>query len=107
PDDRRRHPRAGVVRRPREPGRADGRWAGRGVNGRALRALVRKDLLLELRGREVVPSMAVFVAAAFVLFRFGLGGTELAGGTRAATGMLWVAIVFTALIGLARSFAHE
>lgn len=77
------------------------------MNGRAVRALIRKDVLVELRGREVVPSMAVFVGAAFVLFRFGLGGTELAGGTRAATGMLWVAIVFTALVGLSRAFAHE
>jgi heme exporter protein B len=77
------------------------------VNARAFRALVRKDVLVELRGREVVPSMAVFVGAAFVLFRFGLGGTDLAGGTRAATGMLWVAIVFTALVGLSRTVAHE
>ena len=77
------------------------------MNGRAVKALIRKDVLVELRGREVVPSMAVFVGAAFVLFRFGLGGTELAGGTRAATGMLWVAIVFTALVGLSRAFAHE
>jgi len=77
------------------------------MNGRALAALVRKDILIELRGREVVPSMAVFVGAAFVLFRFGLGGANLAGGARAATGMLWVAIVFTSLLGLARAFAHE
>lgn len=77
------------------------------MNGRALRALVRKDLLIELRGRESVPAMAVFVAAAFVLFRFGLGGERQAGGTRAATGLLWVAIVLTALLGLARAFAHE
>ena len=47
-----------------------------------LRALVRKDLLLELRGREVVPAMLVFVVAAFVLFRFGLGGASLRGGSR-------------------------
>ena len=74
---------------------------------RAVRALVRKDLLLELRGREVVPAMVVFVLAAFVLFRFALGGDRLGGGVRAATGMLWVAVVFTAILGLARAFAVE
>jgi heme exporter protein B len=74
---------------------------------RALRALVRKDLLLELRGQEVVPAMAAFVLAAFVLVRFGLGGRTLAGGTRAAVGLLWVATVFMAMLGLLRAFAAE
>jgi heme exporter protein B len=72
-----------------------------------LRALVRKDLLLELRGREVVPAMLVFVVAAFVLFRFGLGGTSLRGGAQAAVGLLWLATVFTAMVGLLRAFAAE
>ena len=64
---------------------------------------MRKDLLLELRGSEVVLAMVAFVVAAFALFRFGLGGGRPAGGTRAATGMLWVAIVFTAMLGLSRA----
>lgn len=70
-------------------------------------ALVRKDLLLELRSREVVPAMATFVLASFVLFRFALGGDRLGGGVRAATGLLWVAVVFTAMLGLSRAFASE
>jgi heme exporter protein B len=74
---------------------------------RALRALLRKDLVLELRGREVVPAMLAFVLAAFVLFRFGLGVRTLAGGSRAAVGLLWVATVFTAMLGLLRAFAAE
>ena len=77
------------------------------MNRRALVALVRKDLVLELRGREVVLAMVVFVLAAFVLFRFGLGGQSLAGGPRAAVGVLWIATVFTAMLGLTRSFAAE
>jgi heme exporter protein B len=74
---------------------------------RAVLALARKDLLLELRGREVVPAMVTFVLASFVLFRFALGGDRLGGGVRAATGLLWVAVVFTAMLGLARAFAQE
>jgi len=51
--------------------------------------------------------MATFVLASFALFRFALGGDRLGGGVRAATGLLWVAVVFTAMLGLARSFAQE
>jgi heme exporter protein B len=67
-------------------------------------ALARKDLLLELRARETVPSMLVFVLAALVVFHFALpaGSSDLA-----AKGLLWVAIVFTALLGLTRAFVAE
>ncbi|HET6850430.1 MAG TPA: heme exporter protein CcmB [Gaiellales bacterium] len=74
---------------------------------RAYRALLRKDLLLEWRGRELVPAMLAFVLGAMVLVRFGLGGETLAGGTRAATGLLWVVVVFTSMLALVRSFAQE
>ncbi|HYW29589.1 MAG TPA: heme exporter protein CcmB [Gaiellales bacterium] len=74
---------------------------------RAYRALLRKDLLLEWRGRELVPAMLAFVLGAMVLVRFGLGGETLAGGTRAATGLLWVIVVFTSMLALVRSFAQE
>jgi heme exporter protein B len=74
---------------------------------RAYRALLRKDLLLEWRGRELVPAMLAFVLGALLLVRFGLGGETLAGGTRAATGLLWVVAVFTSMLALVRSFAQE
>ena len=66
-------------------------------------ALARKDLLLELRGRETLPAMLVFVVGTLVVFRFALTGEQ----TAAARGLLWVAIVFTAVLGLARAFAAE
>jgi heme exporter protein B len=74
---------------------------------RAYRALLRKDLLLELRGRELVPAMLAFVLGSLLLVRFGLGGETQAGGTRAATGLLWVVVVFTSMLALVRSFAQE
>jgi len=66
--------------------------------------LARKDLRLELRARSVVPAMLLFVVAALVVFHFALpsGSSELA-----AKGLLWVAIVFTALLGLGRAFVPE
>jgi heme exporter protein B len=66
-------------------------------------ALARKDLLLELRGREVLPSMLLFVIATLVAFRFALTGEQ----TEAAQGLLWIAIVFTALLALGRAFVPE
>jgi heme exporter protein B len=67
-------------------------------------ALARKDLLLELRARDTLPAMVLFVSAALVIFHFALpGGT----GELAGLGLLWVAIVFTALLGLSRAFVAE
>jgi heme exporter protein B len=66
-------------------------------------ALARKDLLLELRGRETVPAMLLFSLAIFVAFRFALPQEQ----ERAAAGLLWVAIVLTALLGLVRAFVPE
>ena len=67
-------------------------------------ALARKDLLLELRARDTLPAMLLFVLSTLVVFHFVLpvNSSELA-----ATGLLWVAIVFTALLGLSRAFAAE
>jgi heme exporter protein B len=66
-------------------------------------ALARKDLLLELRGRETVPAAVVFVVGALVVFRFALPDEQ----SDAAKGLLWVAILFTALLALTRAFAAE
>jgi len=66
--------------------------------------LARKDLRLELRARSTVPAMLLFVVSALVVFHFALpsDSSELA-----AKGLLWLAIVFTALLGLTRAFVAE
>jgi len=67
-------------------------------------ALARKDLLLELRAKETLPSMLLFIIAAFTVFHFAIPhGT----GVVAARGLLWSALVFTALLGLTRAFVAE
>jgi heme exporter protein B len=70
---------------------------------RDVAALARKDLLLELRGRDTLPAMVLFVVAMLVAFRFALPQEQ----EGAARGLLWVAIVFTALLGLGRAFVAE
>jgi heme exporter protein B len=67
-------------------------------------ALTRKDLLLELRARDTLPSMLLFVVAVFVVFHFSLPAKS---SHAAASGLLWVAIVFTALLALGRAFVPE
>ena len=74
---------------------------------RQFRAMVRKDIVSELRSRETVVSMFLFVVLAMVVFHYAFtvpGGGDLSFYTG---GMLWVVFVFGALLGLNRSFAHE
>jgi heme exporter protein B len=90
---------------------------------RQFRALLRKDIVSELRTREMVASMFLFVVLAMIVFHYAFtvhgsssggsgGGPGSAGGGSGdlslfAGGMLWVVFVFGALLGLNRSFVHE
>ena len=67
-------------------------------------ALARKDLVLELRARDTLPAMLLFVLSTLVVFHFVLPADA---SVLAAKGLLWLAIVFTALLGLSRAFAAE
>jgi heme exporter protein B len=67
-------------------------------------ALTRKDLLVELRSRDTVPAMLLFVVGGLVVFHFALAEDS---SRLAAAGMLWIALLFTALLALVRSFVAE
>jgi heme exporter protein B len=67
-------------------------------------ALTRKDLRVELRARDTLPAMLLFVLSSLVIFHFA---QPEGAGDDAAYGLLWVAIVFTALLGLARAWVPE
>jgi heme exporter protein B len=67
-------------------------------------ALARKDLLLELRSRDTVPAMLLFVVSALVVFHFAVPADA---GEHAAEGLLWIGLLFTALLGLTRAFVAE
>jgi heme exporter protein B len=68
-------------------------------------ALVRKDLRAELRTGESVPAMLLFSVSTFVLFHFGLDRDELRGDL--ASGVLWVTLLFAAVLGINRLFVAE
>jgi heme exporter protein B len=67
-------------------------------------ALTRKDLLVELRSRDTVPAMLLFVVSGLVVFHYALAEEA---SRLAATGMLWIALLFTALLALGRAFVAE
>ena len=70
--------------------------------------LARKDLLIELRSRDTVPAMLLFVVGSLVVFHFVVpSGLSEDTERVVATGLLWIAILFTALLGLTRSFVAE
>ena len=71
----------------------------------AVGALIRKDLRSEIRSFEAVPAMLMFAVSALVLFHFALDRDEVAGDT--ASGVLWVTLLMTAVLGMNRLFVTE
>ncbi len=73
---------------------------------RQFKAILRKDLVRELRTKEMLISMFLFVMLAMVIFHyaFSVRAVDL---TYFTGGMLWTVFIFAALLGLNRSFAQE
>jgi len=73
---------------------------------KAIKAVIWKDLIAELRSKELVSGMLVFSLLVIFIFNFSL---ELSPSTRASVtaGVLWVTIIFAGTIGLNRSMAVE
>jgi heme exporter protein B len=69
-------------------------------------AVLRKDLLLEWRTREVLTSSLVFGLLALVIFTFALD-LRAENAALFAPGVLWAAFVFAGVLALGRSFAQE
>lgn len=87
-------------------------WAGKTL------LLARKDLVVEVRGRDTLPPMLVFSLAVTLLLAFTLPDTSrpsarivLPAGTASVAdvlaGFLWVTVLFAGLVGFARSFEVE
>lgn len=72
---------------------------------KTITAIIRKDLLLELRNRETIPAMLLFCCSTFVIFHFALGTTPVEG--QLAAGVLWIAIAFAALLAINRLFVTD
>jgi heme exporter protein B len=69
-------------------------------------AVARKDLRVEWRSGEILWSMTFFAGLVVLVFSFAF----LQGGSiprEATPGILWVALVFAATLGLSRAFGRE
>jgi len=69
-------------------------------------ALIWKDIVLEARTRETLPALFVLGVLILVAFHFSLG-LRPEDTSRLAAGILWVAIVFAAMLALGRTFVIE
>jgi len=71
-------------------------------------AILRKDIVMELRTKEMLTSMGLYALLVLVVYYLALAqaGSSFDVGFIAA-GLLWLAIIFTSLLGLNRSLVHE
>jgi heme exporter protein B len=74
--------------------------------GRAIQAVIWKDVAAEMRSRELISAMLVFALLVILIFNFAL---ELEPKMRSmvTSGVLWVTFAFAGTIGLNRSMAME
>ncbi len=68
-------------------------------------AVLRKELLVELRTLESVPGMSLFAVTTFVVFHFALNRNTVDGDL--AAGILWVTLLFAAMLGVNRLFVAD
>jgi heme exporter protein B len=72
---------------------------------RTASAILRKDLLMELRTLETIPSMWLLAVITFVIFHFGLNQDTVKG--QLAAGVLTVTLLFAAMLAVNRLFVAE
>lgn len=73
---------------------------------RPLAALVWKDLLLELRSRDIIISALVFGLLVAVVFNFALRVNPQR-AAELAPGVLWTAFAFAGVLAMSRAFVRE
>lgn len=69
-------------------------------------AVLRKDLWIELRGRQAISSTTLFAVVALLVLAFAMG-PDPAAIELAAPGLIWTALTFAAVLGISRVFDCE
>ncbi|MEN3340593.1 MAG: type transport system ATP-binding protein [Acidobacteriota bacterium] len=82
------------------------RGGGVAVFIRTVWLVVRKDLLIEIRSREIIYTTLFFAVSCVLVFAFGFvrDGRPV---QDAAAGILWIAIAFSGTLALGRAFERE
>lgn len=75
---------------------------------RQFRAILKKDIVMELRTKEMLMSMGLYSLLTMVVYFVALSQAGSNFDPRdIAAGLLWLAFIFTSLLGLNRSLVHE
>lgn len=73
---------------------------------RTIWLVTRKDLLIELRSREILYTTVFFAVSCVLVFAFGFV-QEGQAPEGAAAGILWIAVAFSGTLALGRTFERE
>lgn len=73
---------------------------------RQLRAVIRKDLIQELRTKQRVATMGGFAVLVGVLFNYAIDQAIVA-AQDIASGLIWMTLVFAGIMGVGRTFELE
>ena len=71
-----------------------------------IKAIVWKDLVIELKTRELFSSMFIFALLVIIIFIFSVD-LSIVKANEVGPGVLWVAFLFAGTMGLNRSFMLE
>jgi heme exporter protein B len=75
---------------------------------RQFQAMLRKDIVMELRTKEMLMSMGLYSLLTMVVYFVALSQAGSGFDPRdIAAGLLWLAFIFTSMLGLNRSLVHE
>lgn len=75
---------------------------------RQFKAILRKDIVMELRTKEMVTSMGLYAMLVLVIYYVALStASEGFDISSISAGLLFLAITFTSMLGLNRSLVHE
>jgi heme exporter protein B len=82
--------------------------AGKPTSWRQYKAILRKDIVMELRTFEMLTSMGLYTLLTLVIYQVALSQAGTGFDVRlVAAGLLWLAFTFTSMLGLNRSLVHE
>jgi heme exporter protein B len=82
--------------------------AARVSSWRQFKAILRKDVVMEMRTKEMLTSMTLYTLLTLVIYQIALSQSGSAFDIRLiAAGLVWLAFVFTSMLGLNRSLVHE
>ena len=75
---------------------------------RQFKAILKKDIVMELRTKEMLTSMGLYTLLTLVVYYVALSQAGNGFDVRLiAGGLLWLAFLFTSMLGLNRSLVHE